>query len=80
MRGEVIEDQLPVLWLQGLHLLFLDHPHQGLVPRFPVQALLFDNGQGMAGLALVEDLLPTRARGQSLPVLLIDAENGSPDN
>ncbi len=65
MRGEIVENQLPILRVQGVHLLFLDHPHQGLVPGFPVQALLLDDGQRMAGLASVEDLFAARALGKS---------------
>ncbi len=65
MGGQVVEDQLPILRVQGVHLLFLDHPHQGLVPRVPVQALLFDDGQRMAGLASVEDLFAAGALGKA---------------
>ena len=63
--GQVIEDQLPVLRVQGVHLPFLDHPYQGLVPRVPVQALLLDDGQRMAGLAGVVDLFAAPALGKA---------------
>ena len=65
MGGQVIEDQVAILRVQGIHLPFLDHIHQGLVPRDPIQALLLDDGQRMAGLAGGEDLFAARALGKA---------------
>ncbi len=69
MRGKIIENQLTILRVQGLHLLFLDHPHQELVPRVPVQALLLDDGQRMARLADGEDLFAAGALGKATVLL-----------
>ncbi len=51
--------------------MFLDHPLQRLVPRFPIQALLLDDGQRVASLAEAKDQLATRAGGQSLPEFFV---------